>query len=200
VPPCIDLWTCEYKKTGAVLIALAALLFSARSFADELEDLVRKAAERCTLNQAGTKPFNLKAVLAPSLDRDRGSNRTGEVEYWWASLTQWKREVRSPKFHQIAIVNGGNEWQKNEGDYFPEWLRETSVALIEPVPALEDVLKQVGESDVRKLIGTTHFSWTMMNTDGNEEKGMGGGTLRHQQRAAPSRIRSGMGRVVYGLR
>ncbi len=161
------------QKTGAVLIVLAALLFSARSFADDPEDLVRKAVERCTLNQAGTKPFHLKAVLAPSLDKDRGSNRTGEVEYWWASPTQWKREVRSPEFHQIAIVNGEKEWQKNEGDYFPEWLRETSVALIEPVPALEDVLKQVEEADVHNLMGRTHFSWIRMSTDGTVEKGMG---------------------------
>ena len=159
-----------------VVIALAALfVFSVRSSADEPEELVKKAVERCTLNQVGTKPFHLKAVLAPSLARDRGSNRTGEVEYWWASPTQWKREVRSPEFHQIAIVNGDKELQRNEGNYFPEWLRETSVALIEPVPALEDVLKQVEEADVHNLMGTTHFSWMIMSTDGNVEKGMGAG-------------------------
>lgn len=131
--------------------------------------------ERSTLNQAGTKPFHLKAVLAPSLDRDRGSNRTGEVEIWWASPTQWRREVRSPEYHQIAIMNGAREWQRNEGDYFPEWLRETSVALIEPVPSLDQILQQVKEAEVRRLMGTTHFSWTMMSTDGNVEKGMGAG-------------------------
>jgi hypothetical protein len=163
------------NKCRVMLAVVAVFVFSGRSFADEPEDIVKKAVERCTLNQAGTKPFHLKAVLAPSLDRDRGSNRTGEVEYWWASPTQWKREVRSPEFHQIAIVNGEKEWQKNEGDYFPEWLREASVALIDPVPSLEQVLKQVEEADVHNLMGTTHFSWTMMSTDGNVEKGMGAG-------------------------
>ncbi len=72
-------------------------------------------------------------------------------------------------------MNGGQEWQKNEGDYFPEWLRETSVALIEPVPALDQVLQQVKEAEVRRLMGTTHFSWAIMSTDGNVEKGMGAG-------------------------
>jgi Gram-negative bacterial TonB protein C-terminal len=158
------------------MIALVAVfVLSARSYADEPGDIVKRAVERCTLNQARTKPFHLKAVLAPSLDRDRGSNRTGEVEYWWASPTQWKREVRSPEFHQVAIVNGDKEWQKNEGDYFPEWLRETSVALIEPVPSLDEILKQVEEADVHKLMGTTHFSWIMMSTDGSVQKGMGAG-------------------------
>jgi hypothetical protein len=159
---------------GKFIVLLVGMLgLSALGHADDAEKVVKKAVERCTLNQAGTKPFHLKAVLAPSRDSDRGSNRTGEVEYWWTSPTQWRREVRSPEFHQIAIVNGGREWQKNEGGYFPEWLRETSVALIEPVPSLEEVLKQVDEADVHNIMGSTHFSWTIMSTDGNVEKGMG---------------------------
>jgi hypothetical protein len=143
--------------------------------ADDPEKLVRKAVARSTLNQPGTKPFHLKAVLAPSFERDRGSHRTGEVEIWWASPSQWKREVRSPEFHQIVIVNGDKEWQKNEGDYFPEWLRETSVALIEPVASLGSVLEHLKEAEVRGLMGTTHFSWAEMSTDGNVKKGMGAG-------------------------
>src|ERR1700722_4884668 len=118
-----------------MLVGVLGLTASGR--ADDSEKLVKKAVERSTLNQAGTKPFHLKAVIAPSRERDRGSNRTGEVEIWWASPTRWKREVRSPEFHQTTIVNGTKEWQKNEGDYFPEWLRETCVALIEPVPPLD---------------------------------------------------------------
>src|SRR5713101_6718682 len=111
----------------AVLVAVSG--FSAFGRAEDDAGTVKKAVERSTLNQPGTKPFHLKAVLAPSRDSDRGSNRTGEVEIWWVSPTQWRREVRSPGFHQIVIVNAGKEWQKNEGDYFPEWLRETAVAL-----------------------------------------------------------------------
>jgi hypothetical protein len=143
--------------------------------ADDSEKLVKKAVERSTLNQPSTKPFHLKAALAPSSEKDRGSNRTGEVEIWWASPTQWRREVRSPEFHQIAIVNGGREWQKNEGEYFPEWLRETSVALIEPVPSLDQVLQQVKDAEKRRMAGSAYFSWTMMSTDGKVEKGMGAG-------------------------
>lgn len=134
-----------------------------------------RAAQRSTLNQATTKPFHLKALLAPSLERDAGSNRTGEVEIWWASPTRWKQEVRSPEFHQIAIVDGNVQWQKNEGQYYPEWLRETAVALITPVPNLHEVLAQLESADVKRLAGTTDFSWTMMSTDGSVQKGMGCG-------------------------
>jgi len=156
-----------------MLVGVLASIASGR--ADDSEKLIKKAVERSTLNQAGTKPFHLRAVLAPSFERDRGSNRTGDVEIWWASPAQWRREVRSAEFHQIAIVNGGREWQKNEGEYFPEWLREISTALIEPVPLLNEVLKQVKEAEVKRLMGGTYFSWTMMSTDGKVEKGMGAG-------------------------
>jgi len=155
---------------------LAGVLgLSALGRADDPDKLIRKAVDRSRLNQPGTKPFHLKAVLAPSFERDRGSNRTGEVEFWWASPTEWKREVRSPEFHQIAIVNGGREWQKNEGDYFPEWLRETSVALIDPVPSLDQVLELVKTGDVKQLTGITDFSWMVTSSDGNAGVSMGGG-------------------------
>jgi hypothetical protein len=158
-----------------IIISVVILGFTASSRADDSERLVKKAVERSTLNQPGTHPFHLKAVLAPSLERDRGSNRTGEIEIWWASPTQWRREVRSPEFHQLAIVNGTREWQKNDGEYFPEWLREISVALIEPVPSLNQVLQQVKDAEKRTMAGSTYFSWTMMSSDGNVEKGMGAG-------------------------
>jgi hypothetical protein len=159
-----------------VVVSIALLGLSALGYAKKDDaTTVKKAVERSTLNQPGTKPFHLKATLALSYERDRGSNRTGEIEIWWASPTQWKKEVRCPGFHQIVIANNGKEWQKNEGDYFPEWLRETAQALIEPVPSLEQVLKQVQDADVKRLLGNTYFSWMMMSTDGTVQKGMGGG-------------------------
>lgn len=147
--------------------------FTTFAFAKSDTDLVKKAVERSTLDQPGTKPFHLRATLAPSRDSDRGSNRTGEVEIWWASPTQWRREVRSPEFHQIAIVNGGHEWQKNEGLYFPEWLRETAVALVEPVPDLDQALRHVKDADVKRMAGSTYFSWTTISSDGNVKSGIG---------------------------
>jgi hypothetical protein len=159
----------------AALILTGLLLVTAVSLAEDAQRMVRKAAEKCTLNQPGTKPFHLKAELAPSLERDKGSKRTGSVEIWWASPTQWKRDARSDEFHQILIVSGGKEWQQTEGEYFPEWLRELSVALIEPIPDLDAVLKQVADSDVRNLMGSVHVSWEMMSSDGKIEKAMGAG-------------------------
>src|SRR5437899_205492 len=126
--PCI-VWTMRISKFMAVLLAVLGL--STFGHAENPAAAIKKAVERSRLDQPGTKPFHLKAELAPSRARDRGSNRTGEIETWWASPKQWKREVRSPEFHQVAIVSGDQEWQRNEGEYFPECLREVAVALID---------------------------------------------------------------------
>ena len=156
-----------------VSIFLVALSFSLSTYADDGEKMVRKAVEHSTLNQPGTKPFHLKAELAPSRESDRGTNRTGTVVIWWASPTQWKREVRSAEFHQVEIVNGASDWQKNEGDYFPEWLREVAVALINPVPQLDQVLQQVKDADVKKMMGSTYYSWITQNKVGDIQGGIG---------------------------
>jgi hypothetical protein len=128
--------------------------------AESLPQQIKKAVERSTLDQPGTRPFHLKAVLAPSFERDKESGRTGEVEIWWTSPAQWRREVRSPKFQQTEIVDGTSHWQKNDGDYFPEWLRETAIELVKPVPPLEQVLEQVKTAEVRRIGQMTNLNWT----------------------------------------
>lgn len=157
-------------------LALLIILCSSFIFSDEKDytPLIRKAVAKSTLNQPGTKPFHLRASIAPSRDRDRDSGRTADVEIWWESPTKWRREVRSAEFHQIGVVNGDQEWQKNEGEYFPEWLRETAVELIEPIPYFDEVMKQADGADVKSLLGNLYFQWNMESTDGQAHMGMGG--------------------------
>jgi hypothetical protein len=157
-----------------VLLAALALIavISVPALADDA-GRVRKAIERSTLDQPGTNPFHLKAVLAPTRERDRDSGRTGEVEIWWESPTRFRQELRSPGFHRIEIVDGEHHWQKNEGDLYPEWLRQTAVALVRPIPDLDRVLQDVKGADVKRLMGSTYFQWQIMSTDGKVQKGMG---------------------------
>lgn len=144
-----------------------------RSHAEDVASRVKKAVAKSTLNQKGTRPFHLKAVLAPSFERDNGSGRTGSIEIWWKSPTEWRREVTCPVFHQIQVVNGDRTWQKNDGDYFPEWLRETSVALIEPIPNLPEVLKEMETGEVKDLMGSTYVQWMIPSTNGQTPSWMG---------------------------
>jgi hypothetical protein len=56
-----------------IVLSIAILGLWTVAHADDAKS-VKKAVERSTLNQAGTKPFHLRATLAPSRETDRGSN------------------------------------------------------------------------------------------------------------------------------
>jgi hypothetical protein len=158
--------------TRKILLAILAVHgLSSSAQGNDIDGAVRKAVKQSTLNQPGTKPFHLKATIVPT--GDTASKRTGEVEIWWKSPTEFKREVRSPEFHQIVITNAGREWQRNKGDYFPEWLRETAVALTEPIPQLDQVREQMKTGEVRSLAGNTYATWMSFSTDGNVRKSIG---------------------------
>ena len=159
----------ELTAIAAITMAVCACTMKAESDSQR----VKKAIERSTLDQAGTKPFHLKAELAPSRPSDADSGRTGEVEIWWVGPDRWRREVRSPGFHQIDVVDGAKEWQKNDSDYFPEWLRETVVALVKPAPYIDDVMNGVNGAEVKRLMGSTYYQWMTIGSDGAVKKGMG---------------------------
>ena len=126
-----------------LLVILIISTFSLHVVADNLVGKVRKAVERSTLNQPGSKPFHLKAAISPSFERDKDIGRDAEAEMWWKSPNQWRREIRSRDFCQIEIFNHNQDWQKNDGDFFPEWLRETAVQLINPLPSSNEVFEHV---------------------------------------------------------
>lgn len=138
---------------------LVLALGSTFTLANDLTKDIRKAVERSTLDQPGGKPFHLRAQLNPSFERDKDSGRTGEVEIWWASPTQWKRELRSPEFHLIEVHNGEHTWQKTEGTYFPQWLQQTATELIRPVPPINQLLDQISQAEVRRIGPMLDVSW-----------------------------------------
>lgn len=162
------------KQAALVTVALGLCIVSAGSLrGDDVAKRVKKAVEESTLDQRGTKPFHLKAQLTPSRERDKDSGRTGEVEIWWKSPSEWRREVQCPVFHQIEVVNDDRVSQKNEGDYFPEWLREAAVAVVSPVPNLPEVLKEMASGEVKSLMGMTYVSWMIHSSNGRVDSWIG---------------------------
>jgi hypothetical protein len=57
-------------------------------------------------------------------------------------------------------VDGARDWQKNEGDYLPQWLQQTAVEIIRPVPPLDQVLELAKAAEVRRIGSMTNLSWT----------------------------------------
>jgi hypothetical protein len=143
------------------LVILTISTFSLHVAAENMVGKVKKAVDRSTLNQPGSKPFHLKADIRPSFERDKESGRNAEVEIWWESPNKWRREIRSTDFRQIEIFNNNHDWQKNDGDFFPEWLRETAVQLINPLPSSNEVLEHVKTAESKSLFGQqTNIEWT----------------------------------------
>jgi hypothetical protein len=161
----------------ALLTVCVLLFFASIARAEDNAKLVKRAVEESTLDQPGMMPFHLRAEFAPSQERDNDSHRTGTIEVWWESPSKWRRVVQSPEFSQILIVNGESQWQKNEGDYFPEWLRELAVAIVRPIPLPMNVLLEcVKNAEVKHLMGQTNFNWSAINSSGDTQ-GNGKGYL-----------------------
>lgn len=161
-------------KKGTYIISLILAFALPVSAKDDFK-VIRKAIKRSTLAQPGTPPFHLKATFSPSYARDNASGRNGQIEIWWVSPTKWRREVQCPQFHQTEIVDRANDWQKNDGDYFPEWLRELAQAIIEPVPSVDEVLNEAKGGEDRHIFGGTQVSWQIFSTDGTVKKSEGAG-------------------------
>jgi hypothetical protein len=67
-------------------------------------------------------------------------------------------------------VDGARTWQKNDGNFFPEWLREIAVALIDPVPDPVETLRGVRTAEVKTLMGSTYFNWNASVALGSSER------------------------------
>ncbi|WP_433971293.1 hypothetical protein [Tunturiibacter lichenicola] len=75
------------------------------------------------------KPFHAVMEIGTT-----GTPYSGRIEVWWVNKTKYTLKITSPKFSQSKTVNGDLVQEKNEGDYYPRWLENFVLALIDPVP------------------------------------------------------------------
>lgn len=96
-------------------------------------DALTKALAKSSLTGQDAKPFHVRVVVSEPENPE--SPYQGTIEEWWVSPNQWRREVTSKDgMHQTIVVVGGNKTERDQGDYFPLWLRNFVNALIDPVP------------------------------------------------------------------
>jgi len=117
-----------------------------------LADAAQRAAANSTLITAASPPFQLRAVVSETTKPD--SNYRAEIEEYWVAPDKWRRTVKSPDFSQTIVVNGDKYFEQNNGDYFPQWLRELVTAVFEPLPMLE-ALKQT-KREIAAPSGAAH--------------------------------------------
>jgi hypothetical protein len=98
-----------------------------------LGDAVSKALAVSDLTGENARPFHTRITV--SEPENQQSSYQGSIEEWWASKDQWRREVTAKDgLHQTIVVAGGKKTEKDEGDYFPLWLRHFVFAAFDPAP------------------------------------------------------------------
>ncbi len=61
-----------------------------------------------------------------------GGEYSGRVEVWWQAPQMYKLQITSPKFSQTKIVNGDAVNEKDNGDYYPRWVENFVLAILNP--------------------------------------------------------------------
>jgi hypothetical protein len=124
------------QSLTAVLLAAACLSLPAqiRRTSTPIGDSVAKALAKGALTAEGAHPFHIRVEVAEP--ENPQSPYRGSFEEWWVSLDQWRREVKDiDGLHQTIVTTSGKKTEKDEGDYFPVWLRNFVRAVFDPIPA-----------------------------------------------------------------
>ena len=88
------------------------------------------------------KPFHAVMEIGKT-----GEDYSGRVEVWWVDGTKYRVVVTSPKFSQERVVSGDRVSEKDEGDYYPRWLENFVLAIINPVPMAKNFRGHSGRGD-----------------------------------------------------
>lgn len=94
----------------------------------DTDTALNRALKTSSLTYDG-KPFHAVMEIGSA-----GSEYTGHLEVWWVDASKYRTVLTSPKFSQERIVNGEKVFEKNDGDYYPRWLENFVLAVLDPVP------------------------------------------------------------------
>lgn len=128
----------------AYLLALAIVAFllfaqTAQSFAppgergDNVNAALDQALKTFSLTFEG-KPFHAVMEIETA-----GEPYSGRIEVWWVNASKYRLAVTSPKFSQVKTVNGDQVQEKNDGDYYPRWLENFVLAILDPLPMAKNL-------------------------------------------------------------
>jgi hypothetical protein len=99
------------------------------------DQAIDRALKSSFLTTEGS-PFH--AVLQISQPGDAGSPCTGTIEVYWAGPSRYRVNVASKTFSQTRIVNGTDVEERNIGDFYPAWIRNYELAILDPLPMAHD--------------------------------------------------------------
>ncbi len=91
-------------------------------------DAIHRALKASSLT-TDSKPFHAILQIGTT-----GTPYSGNLELWWLTPTQYHLVLTSPSFIQIRTVNGTQTQEEDHGEYYPRWLEDFSLALLNPLP------------------------------------------------------------------
>ena len=90
-----------------------------------------RAKTLSSLTGPHSQPFHLKLTISePS---NSSSPYQATIEEFWQSPELWQRTIDSPGFQQIVSTKGTSQSERNNGGYYPLWLRNFVTAAIDPL-------------------------------------------------------------------
>jgi hypothetical protein len=119
--------------TALVLFVVPAVRGQIKRTGVPLEIAMDRALAKGSLLGDGARPFHI--YVSVSEPENPASPYQGTIEEWWASPSQWRREVTAKGgMRQTIVVTDGKKTERDEGDYFPLWLRNFVSATFDVVP------------------------------------------------------------------
>jgi hypothetical protein len=107
----------------------------------DAEKALDRALKASSLTFEG-KPFH--AVMEISSEK-AGPEYTGRVEVWWVEVAKYKLVLTSDHFSQTRVISGDRVYEKSDGDYYPRWLENFVLAVLDPVPMAKNFRGHGGE-------------------------------------------------------
>ena len=122
------------------IVVTAAILFTTNTMSGQIKrttvplgDAVDKALAKSSLLGEGARPFHI--YVSVSEPENPASPYQGTIEEWWAAPSQWRREVTAKGgMRQTIVVVDGKKTERDEGEYFPLWLRGFVSATFDIIP------------------------------------------------------------------
>jgi hypothetical protein len=93
---------------------------------------LNRALKTSSLTYEGT-PFHAVMEIGTP-----GSAYSGKLEVWWAAPSKYRTVLTSSKFSQERIVSGSKVFERNDGNYYPRWLENFVLAVLNPAPMAEN--------------------------------------------------------------
>ena len=111
-------------------LVVAVVCLPSLCLAQESEEsiAINKALKISSVTFEG-RPFHAVLEIGKA-----GEGYSGHLELWWVNAAKYRQVVSSPNFSQTKVVNGDRVYQKNDGDYYPRWLENFVLAVMDPVP------------------------------------------------------------------